>query len=106
MRFRERVTFQAPTEVKSPKGSVSLVYANADGLTDIPATITATQVESRRPEMTIVEDRYDIVVSGFRPEIVPEMAVLDVVGRVFDVIGTELHLSRRTTRVFARLVAV
>lgn len=107
MRYFQRVTFQAPTEVRSASGGVSYTYENV--LTDVPARIVVARDELATDRLTIITDRFNILVSGDRPEIQPEMAVLDgeAVYDVKRVIPSALgRRARKQTIVEAERVAI
>jgi hypothetical protein len=84
MRFRDRVTFQAPTEVRTDSGGVSYTYANITALTDLPARVIPVIEEERGERMVTTTDLYEIIVQGNQP-IEANMAALTTEG-VFDVL--------------------
>lgn len=104
MRYRERVTVQVPTQIRSRKGAVTNTWADVDDLTDLPATIVPSVVEQRGAEMIVVQDRYDVVLAGRHPDITPNMGVLDGLGRLYQIEQIDPLLGGRQTRLVARLV--
>lgn len=106
MRYRERVAIQEATEARSSKGSVTQAWAGVVGLGDIPATIVPSVIESQAGEMTVVQDRYNIVLAGRHEAIQPAMAVVDGDGRRYDIEQVDLLLGGRQTRLLARRVSI
>lgn len=104
MRYRHRVTFQAPIESRTPAGDVEYVYENVSDLVDLPATIVAATLEQRGPRQTVIEDEYQIVLAGDRA-VTPAMAVLDGEA-VYDVKSIAPMLDRRVTVITARRVSL
>ena len=104
MRYRELVSIEEPTQVRSARASVSLTWSSVSGQTDIPATIVASADERRNPDMTIVEDRFDIVLAGRRDGLRPQMSVVDSAGRRYNIERIEYLLGGRQTRVIGNLV--
>lgn len=105
MRYRQLVTIRRATEVRSPKGAVRLEYADVDGLTELPATIVPSTIETRTPGETIIQDRYDVVIAGRHGgEIRTADAVVASDDRVFEIESIDPLLGERQTRLTARLV--
>lgn len=102
MRYRELVTVQSPTEVRSAKGAVSHNWS--DVLADVPATIVPSVVESRGADMTVIEDRFDVVLAGRLTSLHPTMSIVDGLGRRFDIEQIDYLLGGRQTRATCRLV--
>lgn len=106
MRYRQRITLQAPTEVRSPAGGVSYTYENVAGLTDLPASKATVAFDERRQDrMTPTEELLTFVVAGDHRDITDAMALLDGEA-VYDVVRIEPLLGRRDTLVIARQVAL
>lgn len=105
MRFRTRVAIQAPTEVLSATGGVSYSWEVVPGRESVPATIFPVTDERREAEMTVTEDRYDVMLSGHHDDIDTGMAVLDGDG-VYDILRRAVTLERRVTVLKARRVDV
>lgn len=106
MRYRQRVTFQGRTEVRSAAGAVDYTYDNVDGLTDLPANKGTVAFDERRTDRdTPTEELLVFVVAGDHREIADDMAILDSDG-VYDVIRVEPSMFRRFVLVTARQVAV
>lgn len=104
MRYRTRVAIQAPVEVRDGAGGVSHTYETIPALADVAATIMPAVEEGREPDFVTVEDRFDIVLAGHRPEVRPAMVVLDGFA-VYDIVRVAPTLGRRETVLVARQVA-
>lgn len=104
MRYRQTVTFRQPETAQIASGQPTYTYANVDGLTDLPATVVATTIEKRGDRLTLIEDAYQIVVSGDHPEITTGMAVLDGTA-VYDVLSVAPTYGKATI-VTAQRVAI
>ena len=105
MRHRQRVAIQAPIEVRDAAGGVSYLYETVDALADVAATVLPVVDERREADLTMVEDRYDIVLAGHHPDVRPEMVVLDGAA-VYDILRVQPTLGRRETVLAARQVAL
>lgn len=103
MRYRERVTVQARTEIRSPKGSVSEAWADVSGMINVPATIAPSVSETRGSQMITVVDRFDIVLAG-KHNIRTADSIVDSRGRRFDLDQIDYLLGGRQTRAIGRLV--
>lgn len=66
MHYPHVVSFEAPTEVRTPSGGVTYTFAAVDGLSDLPARcIPASQAGEADTERMILErDIWTIVVQG------------------------------------------
>lgn len=104
MRYRGTVTFQGPVEARTASGQSTYTYDNVDGLESLPATVIPQTIEKRGDRLTLIEDAYQIVVSGRRPEITTEMAVLDGEA-VYDVLSVAVTYGNATI-VTAQRVAI
>lgn len=102
MRYDRRVALQAAVKSQDSYGEETRVYSTVPGLEDIPAAVVAMSNEERRAEMTVVADRYTILLSGSHPDITTEMVVLDDQGGVYDVLGVQPSFFRRHTLVQAQ----
>lgn len=105
MPFMQRVAIQASTEVRSAKGSTTYTWEVVPGLESVPATVFAVTDERREAEMTVTEDRYDIILGGHHPDIDTGMTVLDGVG-VYDILRRAVTLRHWMTVLKARRVDV
>lgn len=106
MRFRQRITFQAPTEVRSPTGAVTQEWANVPALTDLAASrATSANDELRTDRTTPQEELLTFVVAGDRLSITPAMALVDGEA-VYDVVRVEPTMLRKTTLVTVRRIAL
>jgi hypothetical protein len=104
VRYFQRVAFQAPTPVQSAAGDMSYTYETVDALAAVPARITARRDETRGDRMTVLEDRYDILIAGKHDDIVEDMAVLDGES-VYDIIEIQPPAIGRRGRTSTRLIA-
>ena len=92
-RYPHTVTFQTPTEARKPSGAVTLTYANATGLVDLPALVIAAsrdrgggRTDDQTDRMVLERDMYQVIVSGDRA-VVPDMVALtDYAAGVYEVI--------------------
>lgn len=73
----QRVAVQEPTEVRTAAGAVTYTWADMAGLESVPARVLPSVREQPGPEMTVVEDAYEVHLAGAYPEVRPEMRVLD-----------------------------
>lgn len=103
MRYRERVTVQMRTEIRSPKGSVSEAWADVSGMINLPATIVPSVSETRGQQMVSVIDRFDIVLAG-KHELRTADSIVDSQGRRFDLEQIDYLVGGRQTRAVGRLV--
>lgn len=103
MRYRERVTVQARTEIRSAKGSVSEAWADVGGMVNVPASIVAGVSETRGTQMVTITDRFDIVLAG-KLGIRTADSIVDSLGRRFDIEQVDYLLGGRQTRAVGRLV--
>jgi hypothetical protein len=105
MRFRTTVALQAATQATSAKGHVSYTYETVDGYEAVPAQVFAVTDERREPDMTVTEDRFDVILAGDHPGITTEMVVLAGDDGVFDILRVAPTLRLKTTVLKARRVS-
>ena len=70
----------------------------------IPATAIAVVDERLGPEMTVVRDRYDVVLAGHWPTLTTEMVLVAADATIYDVLNVAPSLDRRKTLVEAQNV--
>ncbi len=75
----QTVTIQQPDAGRTPMGAPLPGWSDVTDLVDVPARIISVMVEDPQRDMTLVEDRYQVVLepSGQHTEITSEMRVLD-----------------------------
>lgn len=75
MRYPHVVTFEAPSETRTPSGGVSLTYTADPDLTDLAARVVPVQEDSQIDRMVLERDLYTIIVQGDR-EVERDMRVV------------------------------
>jgi hypothetical protein len=69
MRYPHTVTFESPTQARTPSGGVVLTWAEADDLVDLPARVIPVPLgegDAQAERMVLDEDRFTIVIAGDR----------------------------------------
>jgi hypothetical protein len=107
MLFTKRVAIQGPVEVRSTAGGVSYTYENVDGKENLPARINALTEERRGDRMTVIEDRFEILLGGNHPDLTSDMVVLDSEA-VYGIkrVVPAARLARAVTQLIAERVAI
>ena len=106
MIYPHTVTFEEPTEVRSPSGGVSYGYAAAAGLADLPARIVPVVGldEAQADRMVVEADRFTIVVQGDRAVERTMRAVSAYLGLVLGVVRVQRPVLYRSPLTEATIV--
>jgi head-tail adaptor len=89
--YPHRVTFQQPTEARTPAGGFSSSYADLADLSDLPARIVPVvgQEDEQADRMVLDADRFTIVVQGDREVERPMRVVSDYLDLELSVIRVQ-----------------
>jgi hypothetical protein len=69
MHYPHLVTFEAATQVRTPSGGVTLTWASAAGLADLPSRVIPVPLgegDEHAERMVLSQDRFTIVIAGDR----------------------------------------
>jgi hypothetical protein len=67
--YPHTVTFETPTQTRTPSGGVSFTWGEADDLADLPARVIPVPLgegDEQAERMVLSQDRFTIVIAGDR----------------------------------------
>lgn len=108
MLFVQRVAIQAPVLEQDETGQELITsYENVAGKDNLPARIVPVTDERRQERMTVITDRFDVLLGGYHPDLTPDMYVLDneAVYNILRVVPAA-RLPRPVTQLVAERVAI
>jgi hypothetical protein len=108
MLFNKRVAIEAPVVSRTATGQETTdSYDVVTGKESLPARVTPATEERVGERLTVIEDRFDILLGGNHPDLTTEMVVLDEAA-VYDIKSVEPpgRLARPVTILIAQRVAI
>jgi hypothetical protein len=108
MAFEVRVAIQGPIEVRDAAGGFAYTYENVAGKEDVPARIIAQTEERRGERMTIIEDRFTVLLGGVHSDVTTDMVVVAGDDGVFDILRVvpAARRARPVTQLLAERISV